>query len=105
MTLLRDAHPTAWTADLRDARLRRSFSWAAEGLGLRCMGCALIYWPLLRRSSAIALIVGSVLIVIHQGELVLTGRWHPTLVWKLPLRYLVPFVVATWSALLNSRVR
>jgi len=26
-------------------------------------------------------------------------------VWKAPLTYLVPFIVATWGALVNSRVR
>jgi hypothetical protein len=27
------------------------------------------------------------------------------LLWKIPLTYLVPFLVATWGALVNSRVR
>jgi hypothetical protein len=59
--------------------------------------------PLVRRSAAIALIVGSVLLAINQGDALLAGRWDAALAWKAPLTYLVPFIVATWGALLNSR--
>jgi hypothetical protein len=62
------------------------------------------YPPLIRRSAVVALIVGSVLVAINQGDALLTGRWDAALAWKAPLTYLVPFVVATWGALLNSRV-
>jgi hypothetical protein len=72
---------------------------------LRCRACALRYRPLLRRSLGIALVVGSVLLAINQGDVLLAGRWPLALVWKIPLTYLVPFVVASWGALLNSRVR
>jgi hypothetical protein len=60
---------------------------------------------MLRRSGAIALIVGTVLVAINQGDLLLSGTWTAALAWKIPLTYLVPFVVATCGALLNSRVR
>jgi hypothetical protein len=63
------------------------------------------YRPLLRRSLSIALVVGSVLVAINQGDALLSGHWERALAWKVPLTYLVPFVVATWGALLNSRVR
>jgi len=49
--------------------------------------------------------VGSVLVGINQGDALVAGRCDATLVWKIPLTYLVPFVVATWGALINSRVR
>lgn len=75
------------------------------GPHLRCRACALVYRPLFRRSLGIALAVGSVLIAINQGDVLLAGRWPLALAWKIPLTYLVPFVVATWGALLNSRVR
>jgi len=69
---------------------------------LRCaLGCR----PLLRRSAGIALVVGTVLIAINQGDAIVGGRWSIALVWKVPLTYLVPFLVATWGALVNSRVR
>jgi hypothetical protein len=76
-----------------------------SGPHLACRGCALTYRPLLRRSSLIALVVGSVLVAINQGDLLLTGRAEAALLWKVPLTYLVPFVVATWGGLLNSRAR
>jgi hypothetical protein len=63
------------------------------------------YPPLLRRSLVIAAIVGTVLLAINQGDVLLAGRWDGALTWKVPLTYLVPFVVATWGALVNSRVR
>jgi hypothetical protein len=63
------------------------------------------YRPLLRRSTLIALVVGSVLVVINQGDALIAGRYDATLLWKIPLTYLVPFVVATWGAVINSRVR
>jgi hypothetical protein len=52
----------------------------------------------------IALIVGTVLTAINQGDLVLGGRWDPALAWKIPLTFLVPFVVATSGALGESRI-
>jgi hypothetical protein len=62
------------------------------------------YPPLVRRSAVVALIVGSVLLAINHGDTLLAGHWDWALAWKVPLTYLVPFVVATWGALLNTRV-
>jgi hypothetical protein len=58
---------------------------------------------LVRRSAAVALVVGSVLLAINQGDALLAGTWSASLAWKAPLTYAVPFVVATWGALANSR--
>jgi len=71
----------------------------------KCFACTVRYPPLIRRSTLIALIVGTLLLAINQGDVLLTGRWDWTLAWKAPLTYLVPFVVATWGTLLNIRVR
>lgn len=60
---------------------------------------------MLRRSFTIALVVGTILLVINQGDVLLSAQWPCALVWKVPLTYVVPFVVATWGALVNSRVR
>ena len=75
-----------------------------NGSVTRCLRCALRHRPLLRRSALIGLVVGSVLIGINQGDVLLQGRLDMALAWKVPLTYLVPFVVATWGALINSRV-
>jgi hypothetical protein len=77
----------------------------AGDTSVRCFFCALVYGPLLRRSLGIAVIVGSLLLAINQGDVLLGGAWPRALLWKIPLTYLVPFVVATWAALLNSRLR
>jgi hypothetical protein len=70
----------------------------------RCLACALRYGPLLRRSLLTALFVGTVLTAINQGNLILSGNLPASLIWKVPLTYCVPFFVATWGALINSRL-
>ena len=71
----------------------------------RCFRCSLVYTPMLRRSSAVAAIVGTVLVGINQGDLIVHGLWPAPLLWKVPLTYAVPFAVASVGALLSSRVQ
>ena len=59
---------------------------------------------MLRRSGLIALIVGTVLTGINQGDMLLAGHWPPALAWKLPMTYAVPFIVATLGALGTGKV-
>ena len=80
------------------------FFRSPSGSALKCLGCALRHPPLVKRSLGIAAIVGSVLLAINQGDVLLSPRWPSALAWKVPLTYLVPYLVATWGALLNSRV-
>ena len=75
-----------------------------SGLTVKCLGCALVHGPMLRRSGLIAIIVGTVLTVINQGDVLLAAHWAPALVWKLPLTYAVPFIVATLGALFTGKV-
>ncbi len=70
----------------------------------RCLRCLLQHGPLLRRSAFIALVVGTLLVAINQGAVLLSGTWPAELAWKIPLTYTVPFCVATWGAVANSRV-
>lgn len=58
---------------------------------------------MLRRSFYTALVVGTLLTTINQGNLLLSGTFPSALAWKVPLTYCVPFCVATWGALINSR--
>ncbi len=60
--------------------------------------------PMLRRSGLIAIVVGTVLTAINQGDMLLAGHWSPALAWKLPLTYAVPFIVATLGALGTGKV-
>ena len=70
----------------------------------RCLRCALMHRPLVARSLIIALIVGTILTAINQGNVILGGDASAALAWKIPLTYAVPYCVATVGALLNSRV-
>ena len=69
----------------------------------KCILCALLHLPMLRRSLTVALIVGTVLTILNQGDIIFAGDWKPALYWKIPLTYCVPFCVATYGALSNSR--
>lgn len=71
--------------------------------GVRCLGCILRHRPLLRRSALTALVVGTVLVAINHGPVLLAAEFPPRLLWQIPLTYAVPFCVATWGALGNSR--
>jgi hypothetical protein len=80
------------------------FPGDAGGAG-RCWRCAIRYPPMLRRSARIALVVGTLLALINHGDQLLRGRVTVAIALKIALTYTVPFAVATWSALVNSRVR
>jgi len=71
---------------------------------VKCLRCALLHAPLLWRSVRVALVVGTFLVVLNQGDK-LIGAAAPTadLWWKIPLTYCVPFCVATYGALANAR--
>jgi hypothetical protein len=58
---------------------------------------------MLRRSLWTSLVVGTILVAINQGNVLLGGDYPASLAWKIPLTYLVPFCVASWGALINSR--
>jgi hypothetical protein len=70
---------------------------------VRCLRCALLYRPMLRRSLVIAIIVGTILTAINQGNIIAQGDLPLILAWKIPLTYCVPFCVATTGAILNAR--
>lgn len=60
-------------------------------------------WQLLKRSATISLVVGTSLNVINQGHDVLNGaavQW-----WHFLLNYLVPFLVASYSAWANDKAQ
>jgi hypothetical protein len=98
-------HARATMACTRCGRSLAGRSAFVLGDERRCLGCALRYRPMQRRSALTALVVGTILVLINQGGLVLSGERPPSLLWQIPLTYLVPFCVATWGALSNSRRR
>jgi hypothetical protein len=58
---------------------------------------------MLLRSLITAAVVGTLLVAINQGTVIFGGDFPPSLYWKIPLTYAVPFCVASWGALVNSR--
>lgn len=70
-----------------------------------CLWCFLRHRAMLWRSLLTALIVGTILTAINQGTVLADGEFPGELYWKIPLTYCVPFAVATWGALINSRIR
>jgi hypothetical protein len=76
-----------------------------EGSLIKCMLCAVRHRPMLGRSIRVSLVVGTILIGINHGDVLLRGEWREGFTWKLALTYAVPFLVATWGALGNSRLR
>ena len=69
----------------------------------KCVLCALRHRPLLRRSLYAALVVGTILTLLNQGDTLLAGDWSNSFYWKIPLTYSVPFIVSTYGALTNVR--
>ena len=49
-----------------------------------------------RRSLTVAVIVGSALNMINQGDALIGGK--PLIVWKLLLTYFVPYAVASYGS-------
>ena len=99
----------------RNLSAGRSFAFKTQGghsttvgmsLGrevIKCFRCALMHFPMLKRSLAAAVVVGTVLTALNQGDNLLAGHWSNALYWKIPLTYCVPLMVATYGALTNSR--
>lgn len=69
----------------------------------KCLLCSLRHWPMIKKSLMAAVVVGTLLTLLNQGDFLISGNWNPALYWKIPLTYCVPFVVATYGALSNVR--
>jgi hypothetical protein len=80
------------------------FSGPSGGV-VKCTRCAVRHGPVVRNALKTALIVGTVLTAINQGDVLLRGAVSVTIVAKILLTYLVPYVVSTTGALAVSRVQ
>ena len=52
--------------------------------------------PSVRRSLAVAVLIGTLLNAINQGPEMISGHWP--IWWKLALTYVVPFAVASYGS-------
>jgi len=65
-------------------------------------------WPAVRRCLVIALVVGTVITLINEGDVIFSGGLSGADGAKIPLNYVVPFVVSSLgyvSAGLAARAR
>lgn len=58
---------------------------------------------IVRRALVTAAIVGSALVVINQGDALIARRVTAAMWWKVPMTYVVPYLVTTWGALAGAR--
>ncbi len=93
----------------RKTRSGRAFVFRPPGAAptvagtLKCILCGPRHRPMLRRSAMVAVVVGTILTLLNQGDGLLAGNWDNALYWKIPLTYCVPFLVATYGALTAAR--
>jgi len=81
------------------------FAEGSQGGGaLRCGRHALVYRPVCGRALRVALLVGTILMVINQGDVLLSGHLTALVASKIALTYAVPFSVSTYSALAANRL-
>lgn len=71
----------------------------------RCRRCVWRHPLIVRRALITALIVGTVLTIINQGDRLLTGDVTAGVLVKIGLTYLVPYCVSTSGAVGLSRLR
>ncbi len=64
-----------------------------------CLMCAILHRPVLRRATLIALIIGTILTIINQSDVLLMRAVTPLVLLKILLTYVVPYSVSTYSAL------
>jgi hypothetical protein len=95
---VRDGQPVCGLCG-SDARYRFSSAEPAGAHDLRCLRHALFYPRVFRRAIGVAAVVGTILFIINQVEVVIAGHVTPLVVAKILLTYLVPFSVSTYSAL------
>ena len=83
-------------------RLRAGY--CLRGGDTRCLHHAVQHPMVVRRALITAVVVGTVLTAINQGDRILAGDITPVVVLKAALTYCVPFVVSTSGALGAARI-
>jgi len=81
------------------------FVSGTQDSGLRCRWHALVYLPVCGRAIKVALVMGTLLMVINQGDVLLSGQLTVLVASKIVLTYTVPFSVSTYSALGANRLQ
>lgn len=90
--------------DLCHRRAYCRFAAAGHLPALRCWWHAAVYGPVFHRSLRVAAMVGTILFLINQADVVVGGHLSLLVTAKIVLTYLVPFSVSTYSALQINRL-
>ena len=80
-------------------------SYRLRGGDLRCWRHVISHPAVYRRSLLTALVVGTILTTINQGNLILSHGFSQEILIKMGLTYCVPFFVSTSGALGAARIR
>ena len=91
--------PTGYSNEVSEPEQQRTWS------SLREVPRVVLYPPHLRRTTLIALVVGTVLFAINHLDEVLTAKATRGTWIKSAVTYLVPFTVSNLGLLVGSRVR
>jgi hypothetical protein len=83
---------------------RYAFASAGHAPQTRCRWHGLVYPPVCGRAIRVALVVGTILVAINQSDVLLGGHLTALVAAKIGLTYLVPFSVATYSALAANQL-
>lgn len=73
---------------------------AADSQPTRALAYA-FSWAVAKKSLTIAAVVGCLLSLTNQGDVLLTQPFTPRIGVKLLMNFLIPFAVSTVSAVLN----
>ena len=57
------------------------------------------------RGVKVAVLVGTVLVAINQGDVLLSGRWSGPVLAKIVLTYAVPYCVSTYASVAAIRAQ
>ncbi|HZU06634.1 MAG TPA: nitrate/nitrite transporter NrtS [Chloroflexota bacterium] len=84
---------------------RRYRFHSPSGPVIKCTRCALRHRPLVLNGLKTAALVGTVLTLINQGDVLLQNSITIGVLAKIALTYLVPYLVSTSGALAATCVR
>jgi len=61
--------------------------------------------PILTRSVKVAVVVGTILTAINNGDALVRGEFSHDMIWKIPATYCVPFCVSIYAGVQTNRER
>jgi len=56
-----------------------------------------------KRSVMVSAFVGTILMIINHGDIIIAGNLTSTHIFKIALTYVVPFLVSTYSSVESKR--